>query len=262
MSVLNQINCYLPLKPTSVGDPNIYLGAKLRQTCFANNVLAWSLSPLKYVAQAVKNCEKHLAEKLNGKYSFPAQSENPIPYDCCPELDTTDPLDPEGASFYQHLIGVVHWMVELGCVDIVIEVSLLSSHLAFPHEGHLRLALHIMGYLKQHHNTQLVFDPTYPTIDLSLFPQYDWSEFYGDVTEALPPSMPEPLGKDVDVRMMCDSDHAGEQRTRRSCTGFLIFCNMALIDWVSKCQPTIETSVFGAEFVAMKHGIEKLRGLV
>jgi hypothetical protein len=42
---------------------------------------------------------------------------------------------------------------------------------------------------------------------------------------------------------------------------FLIFYNMALIDWVSKKQATIETSVFGAEFVAMKHGIDKLRGL-
>jgi hypothetical protein len=37
---------------------------------------------------------------------------------------------------------------------------------------------------------------------------------------------------------------------------------MALIDWVSKKQATIETSVFGAEFVAMKHGIEKLRRLL
>jgi hypothetical protein len=36
---------------------------------------------------------------------------------------------------------------------------------------------------------------------------------------------------------------------------------MALIIWLSKRQPTIETSVFGAEFVAMKHGIETLRGL-
>jgi hypothetical protein len=61
--------------------------------------------------------------------------------------------------------------------------------------------------------------------------------------------------------MFCDSDHAGEKRTRRSRTGFLIFCNMALIDWISKKQATIETSVFGAEFVATKHGIEKLRGL-
>ncbi len=36
---------------------------------------------------------------------------------------------------------------------------------------------------------------------------------------------------------------------------------MALIDWNSKKQSTIETSVFGAKFVAMKQGIEKLRGL-
>ena len=36
---------------------------------------------------------------------------------------------------------------------------------------------------------------------------------------------------------------------------------MALIDWFSKKQPTIETSVFGAEFVAMKNVVEKLRGL-
>ena len=36
---------------------------------------------------------------------------------------------------------------------------------------------------------------------------------------------------------------------------------MALIDSVSKKQAMIETSVFGAEFVMMKHGIEKLRGL-
>ncbi len=68
--------------------------------------------------------------------------------------------------------------------------------------------------------------------------------------------MPEPLGKNLDVRMMCDSDHAGDKRTRCSCTGCLIFYNMALIGWVSKKQATIETSVFGAEFVALKHGIE------
>ncbi len=104
-------------------------------------------------------------------------------------------------------------------------------------------------------------DPTYPAIDLSLFPKYDWSKFYGDVKEVLPPDMPKPLGKDIDVCMMCDSDYVGEQRIRRSCTCFLIFCNMALIDWVSKRQPTIETLVFGAEFIAMKHSIKRLRGL-
>ena len=61
---------------------------------------------------------------------------------------------------------------------------------------------------------------------------------------------------------MVDSDHAGDKPIRSSRTGFLIFCNMALIDWISKKQHTIETSVFGAEFVAMKHGMEKLWGLI
>jgi hypothetical protein len=155
----------------------------------------------------------------------------------------------------------MRWMVELGCIDIATEVSLLSSHLTYPCEGHLETALHIMSYLSQKHNTRLIFDPTYPKIDMRQFPQYDWTKFYGNVEEAIPVEMPKPLGKDLDICMMCDSDHAGDKRTRCSHTGFLIFCNMALIDWVSKKQATIETSVFGAEFVAMKHGIEKLRGL-
>jgi hypothetical protein len=72
--------------------------------------------------------------------------------------------------------------------------------------------------------------------------------------EAIPP-------EDVDLCMMVDSDHTGEKWTQRSRTGFIIFCNSAPIIWLSKQQATIETSVFGAEFVAMKHGIETLRGL-
>jgi hypothetical protein len=41
----------------------------------------------------------------------------------------------------------------------------------------------------------------------------------------------------------------------------LIYLNMAPIAWYSKRQLTIETSVFGAEFVAMKVGMETLRGI-
>ncbi len=79
--------------------------------------------------------------------------------------------------------------------------------------------------------------------------------------EAIPPDMPPPLGKDVDLRMMVDSDNGGDKRNRCSCTEFIIFCNLALVIWLSKQQATIGTSVFGDEFVAMKHGIKTLRGL-
>jgi hypothetical protein len=77
----------------------------------------------------------------------------------------------------------------------------------------------------------------------------------------MPPSAPEPRGNDVDLRMFVDSDHAGGKMTRCSRTGFIIFMNTALIGTLSKKQDTIETSVFGAEFVALKHEMERLRGL-
>jgi hypothetical protein len=259
MSVLNLIIGYMPLKPSLVGEPDICLGAKLKTTRLENRIWAWGLSPSKYVTQAVKNCVKHLTDKLNNCFRLPQWADNAFPYDYCPVLDFSEPLDLECSSSYQHLIGVMR--CKLGRIDIATEVSLLSSHLAYPRKGHLETALHIMSYLSQKHNTQLIFDPTYPKIDMGQFPQYSWPKFYGSVEQAIPVDMPEPLGKDLDVRMMCDSDYAGDKGTRRSRTGFLIFCNMALIDWVSKKEATIETSVFGAEFIALKHGIEKLQQL-
>ena len=36
---------------------------------------------------------------------------------------------------------------------------------------------------------------------------------------------------------------------------------MALIAWLPKKQPTVQISVFGAEFSAMKSGMEHLRGI-
>jgi hypothetical protein len=255
MSVLNLINGYMPLKPSLIGDPDIYLGAKLKLTQLDNGIWAWGLSPSKHVAQAVKNCVQHLTDKLNNCFCLPQRADNPFSYDYNPELDLSEPLNPECSSFYQHLIGVMRWMVELGCIDIATEVSLLSSHLAFPREGHLETALHIMSYLSQKHDTRPIFDPTYPKIDMGQFSQYNWTKFYSNVKKAIPVDVPEPLGKDVAVCMMCNSDHAEDKQARHSRTGFLTFCNMALIDWVSKKQPTIETFVFGAEFIAMKHGI-------
>jgi hypothetical protein len=119
-----------------------------------------------------------------------------------------------------------------------------------------------MSYLKQKYNSRLSLDPTYPYIDYDKFNDgADWASFYSDATEAIPANAPKPLGKHVDMRMMVDSDHAGDKATRRSRSGYLIFLNMALIDWLSKKQSTIESSVFGAEFVSMRLGIEACRGI-
>jgi hypothetical protein len=262
MPILQSINGFMKLKPDSIGEPDIYLGAKLKQVELDNDVFCWSLSPSKYVQEAVKNCENHINGNYEGRYEMKKLAPNPFALGCDPDMDTTPELPPNEASYYQSIIGVMRWMVELGRIDIATEVSQLSSYLAMPRRGHMEAALHIMSYLKVKHNSRLVLDPSYPEIDVSEFKmKRDWVEFYGEVEEAIPHNAPKPRGKGVDLRMFVDSDHAGNKATRRSRTGFLIFMNMALIGWVSKKQATIEGAVFGAEFVAMKHGVEELRGI-
>jgi len=183
-----------------------------------------------------------------------------------PDIDISDALGPDRASYYQTMIGVMRWMVEIGRVNIATEFSLFSSHLAYPPEGHFEFALHMMSYLKWKHNSCLVFDTIHPEIDFDTFNDgAEWREFYDNVTEVIPFKSPNPRRKPVDINnlihMWVDSDHAGDKDTRRLRTGYFIFMNTALIAWLSKKQVTIEGSVFGAEFVAMKICVETLRGL-
>ena len=120
-------------------------------------------------------------------------------------------------------------MVELERIDITTEVSTLASYLAMPRKGHMQGDLHIMSYLRVKHNSRLVLDPSYPGIDLSEFHgDRDWTDFYGDVEEAIPYNAPKPCGKGVDLRIFVESDHAGNKANRRSRTGFMIFLNMSL----------------------------------
>ena len=133
--------------------------------------------------------------------------------------------------------------------------------MVMPRRGHLDAALHVIAHLKGRSNSRMVFDRTYPDIYHHEFKKQDWAHFYGDVEEAIPTNAPRPRGKDIDLRLMVDSDHAGDKLRRRSRTGYYIFLNSALIAWISRCQPTIKTSVFGTKFVAMKHGVETLRGI-
>lgn len=261
LPILTRLDKYFQFKPGSIGDPEFYLGSKIKKMTLANGVECWASSSSKYVNEAVGNVEKYLKELRDPRWRLPKQAPNPFTMDCEPELDTSPELGPDLASFYMAQIGVLRWILELGRVDIATEVSLLSSHSAMPREGHLDAMLHLFAHLRQKHNSRLAFDPSYPSIDKRMFPKQDWSNMYHGAEEPIPRNAPEALGMPVDLRLYVDSDHAGEKLTRRSRTGWLIFMQNALINFLSKRQSTVETSVFGAEFCAMKSGIEALRGL-
>ena len=111
--------------------------------------------------------------------------------------------------------------------------------------------LHVFSYLKKHMNTEMVFGPSEPEIDMNSFHRQDWSySIYSspgeELKEALPPNMPKPLGHGFKICCFVDADHAGESLTRRSRTGFIVMFNNAPIYWHSKKQTSVETSTFGS----------------
>ena len=132
-------------------------------------------------------------------------------------MDTSQELLPEEVSYFQTLIGVMRWMVGLGRVDIAVEVSQLSSFLAMPRQGHFINALHVMSYLRLKHNSMLVLDLIYPGVNQDEFKcDENWKAFSGNAEEAVSPNAPKPLGKEVTLRIIVDSDHAGDKSDRRS----------------------------------------------
>ena len=167
-----EIGKFFVLKDESVGPPSMYLGGKLRQVELLNGEKAWAFGSSQYVQSAVKNVYEHL-EKQGMK--LPCKAPNPLTFDYRPEIDVSQELAEDDALYYQTLIGVLRWIVELGRIDIDCEVSMMSSHMALPREGHLKELFHIFAYLNAHANAKMVFDPTPILPDKSLFEREDWS---------------------------------------------------------------------------------------
>lgn len=249
-----------PTSKAKWGPPTRYLGANIANYQLPTSTGTkkhWSMSADDYVINAVKNVEQELAKSDK---RLPTKVDCPMSSSYRPELEVSPFLSPELMNYYQNLIGVLRWAVELGRIDIHVSVSLLSQYLAQPREGHLDQAFRIFGWLKKHSRSRIVFDDGY--VDWrDKFVDVDWSDFYPDAIEPIPSNAPESRGPEVQVNCFVDADHAGNRVTRRSHTGVLIYCNKAPICWYSKRQNTVETSTFGSEFVALKIATELIQGL-
>ena len=239
--------------------PKVYLGATIKPWSIPNEVKpVWSMSSSNYIKEAIHVLELELSKAgktLRGKPSTPMQA------NYRPELDVSPILGPDQASYYMSLIGILRWAVELGRIDIYIDVALLSSFLCQPRIGHLEQVFHIFAYLKCHETSTVVFDPNYVAWEAEPFVQQEWNEFYKDAKEQLPVNAPSSRGHAVQLNAFVDADHAGNRVTRRSHTGILIYLNCSPIIWYSKAQSTVEASTFGSEFVALRICVEMLEAL-
>jgi hypothetical protein len=267
VAAIDQIDKYFKMKPDANPngkyEPNFYLGAKFKKVQVGNEgVWAYSLSPSKYVSENIRLVEEYLDEHYGQKLNASKrQGRAPFPNGYRAETDLSEELPEAEASYFHSQIGILRWMVELGRIDIITEVSMLSSHLALPRRGHLEAVFTVYAFLKNKHNSTMVFDPRYTEPNEADFKECDWHDYYPGAQEQISPNAPDVRGKEIDLTMYVDSDHGGDLINRRSRTGYIIYVNRAPVIWHSKKQTRVETSVFGAEFCAMTQGIERLRGL-
>ena len=250
------------LKEGSVQEPELYLGADVKKWYIADSddpgKVRWALAFTKYTKRAIADLEMEL--DAVGK-RLPTKVSTPMASGYQPELDQSPELNPERKNYFQGLIGVLRWICELGRVDILMPVSMLSCYLVSAREGHMDQVFHTFAYLKRYETSTLVFDDTEPEFDERRFKACDWSEYHPDAKEVSPPDISVPRGRSVVMSFFVDADHAGCRITRRSHTGIIIFVNRAPILWFSKRQNTVESSTFGSEFVAMRIAIEMKEGL-
>jgi hypothetical protein len=131
-----ELGRYFTLKEESIGPPKIYLGGSVRKVQLENGVECWAFSSSQYVQAAVKNVEEYLATRNNERWKLPGKAETPMRTAYRPEIDVSPELGPTAAACYMSLIGILRWIVELGRVDVCLECSMMSSHMALPREGH------------------------------------------------------------------------------------------------------------------------------
>ncbi|GAX20073.1 hypothetical protein FisN_1Lu447, partial [Fistulifera solaris] len=173
-------------------EPELYLGADVKKWHIDDaedpTKDRWALSSEKYTKKAISEVETEL-NKVH--LDLPKKAATPFSAGYRPELDVSPELDDRRQNYFQGLIGVLRWLCELGRLDIIVPVSMLSRYLAQAREGHLDQVFHIFAYLKSHDRSTLVFDDTRPFIDDRRFIRRDWSEFYPDAAEVIPPDKPE-----------------------------------------------------------------------
>ena len=141
------------LKDGTVEEPTLYLGADIGKHYISDSEeptkVRWSMSSTKYTMKAIDEVERELGTAKYGYIYLPKTGvKTPLTTGYRPELDPTRELNHSEQNYYQGLIGVLRWICELGRLDIIMPVSLMSRYLAQAREGHLNQVLHTSAYLK------------------------------------------------------------------------------------------------------------------
>ena len=166
MKTMDGIRSVFKLKGDKAKKPDMYLGASLSDLETSDGTKCWTMSSEKYVKAVIDNVESRLSKS---DLRLPSSCDTPMSTGYHPSEDVTREMDAEGFHTYQELIGILRWAIKTGRIAILLEVSLLSSHLALPRIGRLQEVYWIFGYLKQVTKRRLYFEPKKPIISEDRF---------------------------------------------------------------------------------------------
>ena len=158
--------------------------------------------------------------------TLPAESFGRTRYHACPWC-ASGKLLPNTRQSPEKVCGVVlDW-----CVNWSLGIEFIFDHA----EWAFFIPTYLFKYLEKMQNAWIVIkDPTtFPDVDMSVFKEGIWKAMPNDVTEAIPPKATKSWGKDVS------------------------FCTPR-----SSRLPLRNVRVVGAEFVAMKLGMETMQGTI
>ena len=236
-----------------IGKPEYFIGADMAHKEVPETVFV--MGSWTYVKKIVSEYERIMG------FGTPKNVTTPLEPGDHPELDETAVVTPEKRRIYWSLIGMLQWAVTLGRIDIAIAVSTMSRFRVEPRQGHLDRVGRIFGYLRYYKSTSIKFRVDEPDYSSYTKTDHNWEYVYGGVTEEKPDDAPEPKGKRVVLTSFVDASLHHCKVTGRGVTGIIHMMNKTPIEWYTKRQSTMETSTYGAEFMAAKVCVEQIMGL-
>ncbi len=131
-NVMEYLASRYTLKPRSIQEPDAYLGSQISKFYIEGadrpEKPRWAMSSVRYVKQAVSDVELELCK---ADLCLPTKVSTPVLQGYRPELDPSRELDGKRGQYCQQsLIGVLHWICELGRVNILLAVLMLSRYVA------------------------------------------------------------------------------------------------------------------------------------
>ena len=161
--------------------------------------------------------------KILERFNMSECHTSPLPANSS-DLDVNaKPLPPEKP--YRQLIGALVYLAHTTRPDIAFVTGLLARQVQSPSLHHWKVATRVLRYLKG-------------TLDLGITMH---------------------RSQTTTINAFVDSDYGGDKPTRRSTTGYAVFCGDNLISWHSKLQPIVADSTMEAEYIALWSTIKEVR---